>query len=319
MKNRCLDEGLLQAYMDGELSQEQAAEAAQHIAACAACAEALAVAASENSFFAAAFAPEDSLAVPSEVLRSRIGAAVAQLEDSDRLNRVRSNGSDFKGFLASLSSLFTFTPQRAAAFASLLVLVAATIIYFAVIRPRGTNDVQRGSQELAGNGPTQEGPKEVITPTPDGSNTDGNNPFDVPAPTVGKGSAAPRFVNASHTPRRGVRVSEHPQPAAVPASPEAAGAKKRELLPGENDYKSAIASLEKTIKLGGDVSLKPAVRVQYERNLAILDSAIEQTRQVAAKNPKDKDAVGFLMSAYQSKVELLTQVADQAQVAALGR
>ena len=91
------------------------------------------------------------------------------------------------------------------------------------------------------------------------------------------------------------------------------------MLPGEKDYRQAIASLETTIKMGGDATLKPALRVQYERNIAILDSAIEQTRKVAAQNPKDKDAVGFLMSAYQSKVELLTKVADQAQVAALGR
>ena len=65
--------------------------------------------------------------------------------------------------------------------------------------------------------------------------------------------------------------------------------------------------------------LKPQVRAQYERNLAVLDKAIEETRLVARRNPKDKDAVDFLMSAYQSKVELLTTVADQAQVAALGR
>jgi hypothetical protein len=313
MKNRCLDEGLLQAYIDGELSNEHAADAAAHIASCDACAEALAAAASENSFFAAAFAPEDSLAVPSEVLRSRIGAAVAQLEDSDGPNRRRSGGFNFNGFLASLSSLFTFTPQRAAAFASLLVLVAAAVIYFAAIKPRGTNDAPRGSQELATKGPTSEVPKEIITPTPNVSNTDDKNPVDAPAPTVGKGSTGPRIINASHAPRRGARVSERAQPA------PAETAKVKELLTGENDYKAAIASLEKTIKFGGDTSLRPAVRVQYERNIAILDSAIEQTRKVASKNPKDKDAVGFLMSAYQSKVELLTQVADQAQVAALGR
>jgi len=78
-------------------------------------------------------------------------------------------------------------------------------------------------------------------------------------------------------------------------------------------------AIEETIKLGGDATLRPAVRVTYERDLALLDSAIKETRRVAAENPKDKDAVGFLMSAYQSKVELLTKVADQAQVAALGR
>ena len=92
-----------------------------------------------------------------------------------------------------------------------------------------------------------------------------------------------------------------------------------QLLPGEKEYQTAIASLEKTIKLGGDATLRPAVRVEYERDLALLDSTIAETRRVAAGNPKDKDAAGFLMSAYQSKVELLTKVADQAQVAALGR
>jgi hypothetical protein len=92
-----------------------------------------------------------------------------------------------------------------------------------------------------------------------------------------------------------------------------------ELVPGEKEYQTAIASLEKTIKLGGDESLRPALRADYERNLALLDTAITQTRQVAARNPKDETAVGFLMAAYQSKVELLSKVADQAQVAALGR
>ena len=204
------------------------------------------------------------------------------------------------------------------------MLAAAAVIYFAVIRPRGTNERPQGSQELASKGPTSEVPKEIITPTPSAPNVkesgdagEVNTSVEGSAPE--KGSKGPRFVNASHTPRRNVRADERTQPAATPAHAEAAGAKKKELLPGEKDYKAAIASLEKTIKFGGDSSLRPAVRVQYERNIAILDSAIEQTRKVASKNPKDKDAVGFLMSAYQSKVELLTKVAEQAQVSALGR
>ena len=80
MMRRCLDEGLLQAYLDGELSQEQTREAAAHVAACESCAAALAEAEGESAFFATAFAPDDSVRVPSEVLRSRISAAVAQLE-----------------------------------------------------------------------------------------------------------------------------------------------------------------------------------------------------------------------------------------------
>jgi hypothetical protein len=306
MTKRCLDEGLLQAYIDGELSHEKTAEAATHIAACDACAAALAELESENNLFAAAFAPDESISVPTELLRSRIGAAVAQLEDAHGFNQKRSGGWSFDGFLASLSGLFSFTPQRAAGFASLLAVVTAGVIYFAVVKPRPTTDTSQPSREIASSDAPMTGPKESAMATPDVKES-----FNVPAPTSEKGGAKPVIVNIGYTPRRRANRTGDEQPRRV--------APKEQGLPGEKDYRAAIASLENTIKMGGDASLKPALRVAYERNLAILDSAIEQTRQVAAQNPKDKDAVGFLMSAYQSKVELLTKVADHAQVSALGR
>ncbi len=89
-------------------------------------------------------------------------------------------------------------------------------------------------------------------------------------------------------------------------------------LPGEREYQTTIATLDKTIK-AGDAVLKPKVISNYERNVAVLDRAIEESRRVALRNPKDKEAVSFLMSAYQSKVELMTTVADNAQVATLDR
>ncbi|HVF44653.1 MAG TPA: zf-HC2 domain-containing protein [Pyrinomonadaceae bacterium] len=309
MTKRCLDEGLLQAYMDGELSGESAAEAASHVSSCDACAAALAGFEGDSAFFANAFAPEESINVPTEVLRARINAAVAQLEDARGFDRTRQNGRGFNGFLASLSGLFSFTPQRAAGFASLLAVVAAGLIYFAVIKKSGTTVTPQPSQEIA----KQEGsktapnvqqpdvPPTAVAPAPE---------VFIPAEGPKKGAAQVASVNG---PRRIVRKPEGPKPTATPE------AGKEPALPGETDYRQAIASLETTIKMGGDATLKPALRVQYERNLAILDNAIEQTRKVAAQNPKDKDAVGFLMSAYQSKVELLTKVADQAQVSALGR
>jgi hypothetical protein len=306
MTKRCLDEGLLQAYIDGELSQQQTAQAATHIASCDACAAALAELESENSLFAAAFAPNESISVPTELLRSRIGAAVAQLEDAHGFNQKRSGGRSFGGFLASLSGLFSFTPQRAAAFASLLAVVTAGVIYFAVVKPRPVNDAPQPSREVASIDTPATGPKESVKATPDVKEF-----VSAPAPTPEKRGEKLVIVNAVYPPRHRANRTDEPRPTNI--------APKEQGLPGEKDYRAAIASLENTIKMGGDASLKPALRVAYERNLAILDSAIEQTRQVAAQNPKDKDAVGFLMSAYQSKVELLTKVADQAQVSALGR
>ena len=297
MTDRHLDEGIIQAYIDGELPQAHAAAASAHLAACEACSAALAEAEGQSSFFANAFAPDDSVSVPTAALLSRLNSAVAQLEASAESEQRHSQLRRSGGFLASFAGLFNFTPRAAAAFATLLVAVAAGIIYISSQKSRQATDtpevVQRTNPAPA--------PPPAVTTTPESFEPK-------PAAPVEKVSGGgPPVVAVKHG-ARNVR----PRPAA-PRAPKA------EALPGEEEYRTAIASLEKTIKLGGDESLRPALRADYERNLALIDSAITQTRQVAAQNPKDKDAVGFLMSAYQSKVELLTRVADQAQVSALGR
>jgi hypothetical protein len=308
MTKRCLDEGILQAYLDGELPRESAASAAAHLAACADCAAALAGAEQETSLLAAAFAPDESVSVPSEVLRSRIGAAVARLESAAEANPSPARGRNFGGFFAPLAGLFSFTPQRAAAFASLLAAVALALVYFSAQKPP-TGPARSEDGQQSAKVETRSEPPPVVNPTPVTGTP--------PAATSDRGttvaSAGTVAVKSTHGTRRaGGRNNLKGRSDATPAP-------KDEALPGEREYQTAIASLEKTIKLGGDESLRPALRADYERNLAILDSAISQTRQVAARNPKDEDAVGFLMAAYQSKVELLSKVADQAQVAALGR
>ncbi|MDT5269700.1 MAG: hypothetical protein QOH49_1886 [Acidobacteriota bacterium] len=299
MTDRHLDEGTIQAYIDGELSREHAAETAAHLAACEACSAALAEAEGETSFFATAFAPDDSLSVPTAALRARVNAAVAQLEASTESSQQHSQGRRFGGFLASLAGLFSFTPQSAAAFAGLLVAVAVGIIYFSPQRSQQrTPDKPQGTPEVANLNPAPERPLEAVPPA-----------IVEPSPVAPneKGNGDRPYVMVSHN-----RNSIKRRPAAPLTM-------KEEALPGEKEYRTAIASLEKTIKQGGEESLKPSLRADYERNIALLDSAIVQTRQVAAQNPKDKDAVSFLMATYQSKVELLTRVADQAQVATLGR
>ena len=295
MTGRHLDEGIIQAYIDGELSQAHAAAASAHLAACEACSAALAEAEGQSSFFANAFAPDDSVSVPTAALRSRLNAAVAQLEASAESAQQHPQGRSLGGFLASLSGAFTFTPRAAAAFATLLVAVAAGIIYISSQKSRQTTDTPGVARR------TNPAPAPASKTTPESFEPKSA----APAEKVNGGGQS--VVAVKHGPRNVRR-----RPVTTPAP-------KAEALPGEQEYRTAIASLEKTIKLGGDESLRPALRADYERNLALIDSAITQTRQVAAQNPKDKDAVGFLMSAYQSKVELLTRVADQAQVSALGR
>lgn len=306
MKNGCLDEGLLQAYMDGELSPESAAAAATHVARCEACADALASAASENDFLSAALGPDEAWSVPTEALRSRVNAAVARLGDA--AEPARSPRWNLGALLAPLSGLFSFTPARAAAFASVVAVVAFAAVFLSV--QKRTTDERPGpaGSQLASTAATPETnlPGVVVVPP---QTTDTTNPPVVSGPAVVEKGV--RVVNASAKRERAVT----PRRAGSEVKREAAP----ELLPGEKGYVEAIASLSKTVELGGDAVLRPAARADYERNLAVVDQAIAETRRVARQNPRDPEAVSFLLSAYQSKVDLLSTVAEQAQVATLGR
>lgn len=302
---KCVDEGMLQAYLDGELSQEAARETAAHIAECEACAVALAEAGSETSFFAAAFAPDASLSVPTAELRARVNAAVARLESSADAGALPATGWSFSSFVASLSALFTFTPQRAAAFAGVAAVIALALIFFAAR-------------------PGQEAPKEIASgPASSSSNNGAGNVQPSPA-------SSPRPNETGAASSKGAEEKET-EVKVVPKSKGGANRRKvapftpvpaprlEKFVPGERDYQTIIANLDRTIKANGDAVLKPSVRADYERNIAVLDRAIEETRRVALKDPKDKDAVNFLLAAYQSKVALMTTVSDNAQVATLDR
>jgi len=81
------------------------------------------------------------------------------------------------------------------------------------------------------------------------------------------------------------------------------------LLAGKQGYIKTIAALDATIK-SNSRPMRPGLQVEYQHNLAVVDDAIAATRAAAQKNPKDPDAAQFLISAYQSKVDLMTQVAD---------
>ncbi|MDT5295160.1 MAG: hypothetical protein QOJ76_2040, partial [Acidobacteriota bacterium] len=285
----------------------------------------LASAEQETSLFAAAFAPDDALCVPSERLRSRISAAVAQLEATDdtTAGRFRTRSRSLGGFAATLAGLFNFTPKSAVAFAGLLAVVALALVYFTLQRPPHATDKTQDMPQVASTNPTAgrslevkiTSPEAKTTPSPDDGGTVPVAPAHErrDAETAERRSAGAGYLKAKYVAGRPAkRGGEALRPSAAPTL-------KEQLLPGEKDYQTAIASLEKTIKMGGDASLRPSVRAAYERNLAILDSAISRTRQVAAQNPKDGVVVGFLLETYRSKVELLTKVADQAQMAALGR
>lgn len=296
MMRECIEEGILQGYVDDELSPEMAERVATHIAACETCAEAAIVASGEMSLFSSAFEAENALEIPTVKLRERLDAAIAEMNRPAGLfeqKQSRSTGN----WLASFAGLFKVSPERALGFASLIAVVAFAAI-FAIVRLNRSETTGDSQQLVAGtNNPTD-------TKTVKGS----------PSPTPSKAinpNAAPDEENKNApkkqtTPKKQVKPVLVPEPDQLPKDELAA-----KPLPGEQNYLKAIDSLASEIEASGETAMKPSLRAEYERNLAIVDQAIDSTRRVARRNPNDPDASEFLYTSYQSKLDLLSAVAEQ--------
>ena len=76
----------------------------------------------------------------------------------------------------------------------------------------------------------------------------------------------------------------------------------------ERQYDYAIARLNEAVKV--QPPMRPSHQVEYEYNMALIDNAIATSRDAARKHPKDPQAAQFMLAAYQSKVDLMNQIAN---------
>lgn len=297
----CIEEGVLQSYADGELSPEQAKGVAKHLAACPQCAQALNEINNEMAMFAQAFEGEMDWEVPTVRLRERLDAAIAELNPPAQVAE-RKQGRSLAGWLASFGELFKVSPQRAIGFASLIAVVAFAAIFAVVYSRRSVNPDQPESNVAKINSPGVTSPSPVASPSP---TNPGHDPNADKPDNRGEKNPPQRQAPKKH---KEVLV---PQPDQLPQGVDAENNTPPKPLPGEQNYLKAIDSLTTEIEASDVASMKPSLRVEYERNLAVINQAIDSTKRVARRNPQDADAVQFLYSSYQSKLDLLSTVAEQ--------
>lgn len=75
-----------------------------------------------------------------------------------------------------------------------------------------------------------------------------------------------------------------------------------------SQYDYAIARLKEAIKV--QPPMRPALQVEYEYNLAVIDNTIATSRDAARRKPTDPQAAQLMLDAYQSKVDLMNQIAN---------
>ena len=292
---RCLDEGKLQSYFDGELSIEMMESVTSHLASCVTCAAAARELEEESALLNSAFAAEFEASVPTERLRERINEAVL----GDRI-AVAQSTEKVGGLAAFFSGLLNFGTQRNLGYASLAVILAFAAIA-GVVKFRTTTapplddkaNVQAGNQQSQ-----QKNNSQQIAQLPPVSDATKNSEIATTNPEI--------KTPVRETPKRFVPVRYNKAAPVVSALPSPTPVK---LIPGERSYLQAIARLDSAIK-SNKKNMRPALQVEYERNLAVVDRAIAATRSAAKSNPNDPDAADFMFAAYQSKVDLLNTIAD---------
>lgn len=281
---RCLDEAKLQSYFDGELSLDKMESVTSHLASCVICAAAAREMEEESALVMSALAAEFETSVPTERLRERIDAAV--LGERLAVAEVTQKNSGLAAFFAGL---LIFGTQRTLGYASLAVVMAFAAI-FAVVKLKSTPETTAVTSTQP-----QQSVAVVTQPAETGKNDVqpvSNEPIQISVSQKATGNGTKgKYQQAKYT------QSAAPKPAPV------------KLLPGERSYLQAIARLDSTIK-SNQKDMRPALQVEYQRNLAVVDRAIAATRSAAKSNPNDPDAADFMFAAYQSKVDLLNTIAD---------
>ena len=280
----CLDEGVLQSYFDGELSREQMQAATSHLAICQVCLAAARQLENETTLLATALASEFDAVVPTENLRRRIDEAIAGLPAAER----QGTRTTLFGWIQPLGALFTFTPQRALAYAGLAVIVAFGVIFGVIQRQQTVTEMPIAQA------PTKDVPAPVQSVDDNQTGSDNVTPRPI--------EPAVRNVSLPSKPRL-------PRPRIASDNQNQTVAEVK-LMPGERSYLKTIAELDSTIKGNNDKPMRSALRAEYERNLAVVNRALAATRNAAKNNPNDPDAKEFMFDAYQSKVNLLNTVAD---------
>jgi hypothetical protein len=284
----CLKEEVLQSYLDGELPERRMEQVSNHLSSCVSCSSLALELEQENSLLASALGPEFESAVPSERLRQRIDAAIG----SARIEAAAGTApaGNVREWLSSLSDLFTFRPQRALGYASLLLIVGFGLI-MGMMRwqtvPTSSTDLLVATASPAPTPePTTAPPVNNVPPSsePNGTKSKSTAPSD----RRQRGSA----IAVRTTSRQNESAANHVK-----------------LLPGERSYLQTIAQLDSTIK-SDKGRMKPDVQAEYQRNLAFVDRTLAVARTAAKSNPNDPDATEFMFSAYQSKVDLLNTVAQ---------
>lgn len=299
MNGKCIDIGTIQAFLDGETAPAISLTVTDHVANCHNCAVLMANAEEESSIVFSALDREFNSLVPTQRLWTKI---------NDSITVEHSRSSFWERLLGSLS-VFNANPS--------ITVAASVLIVFTMFAAIWTlNPGETAGDVVSGTVPTVAQPIQPLAPaTVTIATTDGEGfPSSNIAPTQ------TRAESRTEKPRTAAARDEFAGRSNRPVTQQAVyreTASAPEYLPGEESYVKTIAELKQNVDGEKDVVLPPSSRVAYERDMAVVDDAINKMKAVVRKNPKNQGAKQVLYSSYQNKIDLLNSVAQREEMMAI--
>lgn len=294
MKNgKCFDIGTIQAFLDGELSNEMSLKVTNHAADCDACAITIADAEEESSLVFSALDREFNTLVPTQRLWGKINESITVERDS----------APFLQKVWGFITLQLATPSFATAAGILVVFSIFSVVW-----------------TMRSGLPTVDGPEVAI-----------NTPVSVPAiatdnstePASATVTQPPVFESdteiRSTTPRYTVvrtNYRANSRPAVRTASNAAPRATTLAYMPGEETYVNTIATMSESVNKSKNDVMRPSEQIAFERDLAVVNDAISRMRKEVRKNPKNESAKQVLYTSYQNKIDLLNSVSQREELIA---
>ena len=304
MREICLDEGTIQAFLDGELKDAQMATVTRHIALCDDCAYLLSEAEEESAFAFSALDGEMNTLVPTQRLWLKINDSIIEEK------RQHSFWFNFKAFVSNLSR------PSIAAFASLLIVIGLFAALF-VPRPMpnnndvAVNDNNFDSIKITNAAPPSIAKTEadpVVTQTTSGEKSPDFVPTVTKADFRSERNEKISAVKTVYVPENRNQKSEVRNPTPAVVAPQ--------YLPGEETYIRTIANLSESVNSQKDTVMKPSARFSYEKDLAVINDAIDKMKTEVKTNPKNEAAKDILFASYQNKINLLNSVTERSELIA---
>jgi hypothetical protein len=301
MKEKCCDEATIQSFLDGELAPVLAENVACHIAECETCLMLVEAVEAENAFVFDALNNEFNVSVPTEKIWANINNEIKETKVS---------------WWKKIFGL-TFLPEPS------MVLVA-TFLIFATIFGLYLNFKKDDVQTIAKKDEAKKVEIKQVEPNPIPTETPNKvEPILPKIETVSNQNKPKRTIEQPKFVIEKAVYRPEPEPKKIEIKNKKTNIKdqnpKAELpkfIDGEETYVKTISTLSKNV--GGEKlnNIRPTARINYERNMAIVDDAIGKMRKQIRKNPKDETAKQILFASYQNKIDLLNSINEKNEMIA---